>query len=155
VIGGIIAIGVLAQDSADASRDPALVGRDLGPWYMVPWWISVPLAALLGVTLVWYFVRLGRGDVPAERRVVRRLSIVCALGALVPLVRALTFTHPHEDRVAFAVAWSMTLLALCGCLVLAIVDFILTARRGVREFRELRRETLGGGSAGTGASRRG
>lgn len=143
-------IGLLAQEAID----PALAGRDLGPWFMVPWWLSLPLAVLLGASLVWYFVRLGRSDVPAERRVVRRLSIVCALGALIPLVRALTFTHPHEDRVAFAVAWSMTLLALCGCLLLAIVDFMLTARRGVKEFRELRRATFGGGSAGPGAPRR-
>lgn len=125
--------------------DPALVGRDLGPWHMVPWWISTPVAVAVGAALVWYFVRLGRGDVPTERRVVRRLSIVCALGALIPLVRGLTFAHPHEDRVGFALAWSMTLLAICGCLLLSIIDFMLTARRGVREYRELRRSVLGGG----------
>lgn len=129
----------------DPVLDPALVGRDLGPWHMVPWWVSLPVALAVGIALVWYFVRLGRADVPAERRVVRRLSIVCALGALIPLVRGLTFAHPHQDRVGFALAWSMTLLALCGCLLLAIIDFMITARRGMREYRELRRTVLGGG----------
>lgn len=133
-----------AGSAPDSTLDPALVGRELGPWYMVPWWVSLPIAVAVGVALVWYFMRLGRGDVPAERRVVRRLSIVCALGALVPLVRALTFVHPHQDRVGFALAWSMTLLALCGCLLLAIIDFMLTARRGLREYRALRRTVLGG-----------
>jgi len=46
--------------------------------------------------------------------------------------------------VGFAVAWSMVLLTLVVCLILALVDVIVTMRGGVREYRELRRETLGG-----------
>lgn len=130
--------------------DPALVGRTLGPWYMVPWWISVPLAVVVGGVLAWYFFRLGRPDVPPGRRFLRRASAVIALVALVPLVRALTFVHPHEDRVGFAAAWSGVLLLLLGCLVLAIIDVIVVTRGGIREYRKLRRETLGGKQGGTG-----
>ena len=127
-----------------ASIDPALEGRELGPWMMVPWWITVPVAGALAVALIWYFGRLGRADVPRERRWIRRASIVFALAALIPLVRGLTFVHPHEDRAGFAVAWAFVLLAVVACLVLAVVDVLLTTRRGVHEYRELRRETLGG-----------
>jgi hypothetical protein len=124
--------------------DPALAGRDLGAWQMVPWWVTVPSACALGAALVWYFIRLGSPDVPRGRRWLRRVSVVFALAALVPLVRGLTFAHPHEDRVGFAVAWSVVLLMLVACLLLALVDVIVTMRGGVREYRELRRETLGG-----------
>lgn len=124
--------------------DPALEGRDLGPWFMVPWWISVPVAGAVGAVAMWYFIRLGRPDVPRERRWVRRISLVLVTAALIPLVRGLTFAHPHEDRSAFAVAWAMVLMLVLASLVLAVVDVMLTARRGLSEFRELRRETLGG-----------
>jgi hypothetical protein len=124
--------------------DPALVGRELGPWFMVPWWVSVPIAVVAGALLVWYFVRLGKSDVPWGRRWLRRASVVLAIAGLVPLVRGLTFAHPHEDRVGFAVAWSSVLLVMLACLVVAIVDVILVARGGVREYRALRRDTFGG-----------
>jgi len=127
-----------------ARVDPALVGRDLGPWFMVPWWITVPAACAVGAVAVWYFIRLGRADVPRERRWVRRISLVLVMAALIPLVRGLTFAHPHEDRSAFAVAWAMVLMLVLSSLVLAIVDVMLTARRGLQDYRELRRETLGG-----------
>ena len=128
--------------------DPALAGRELGPWFMVPWWISVPMAVALAAVLVWYFVRLGRGDVPRGRRWLRRASVVLAIAGLAPLVRALTFAHPHEDRVAFAVAWSSVLFVLVACLLLAVIDVLLVTHGGVREFRSLRRETLGGKRSG-------
>ncbi len=127
-----------------AAIDPALEGRALGPWMMISAWITLPVAIAVAGVLVWYFARLGRADVPRGRRWLRRSSIVCALAALGPLVRALTFVHPHEDRVGFAVAWSMVLLALVACLVLAVIDVILVTRSGVRDYRELRRETMGG-----------
>ena len=124
--------------------DPALEGRELGPWYMVPAWITVPVACIAGVAIVWYFVRLGRPDVPRERRWVRRISLVLVGAALIPLVRGLTFAHPHEDRSAFAIAWAMVLLLVVASLVLAVVDVMLTARRGLADYRELKRDTLGG-----------
>ena len=127
-----------------ARVDPVLEGRDLGPWFMAPWWITVPVACAVGAVAVWYFVRLGRPDVPRERRWVRRISLVFVMAALIPLVRGLTFAHPHEDRSAFAVAWAMVLMLVLSSLVLAIVDVMLTARRGLQDYRELRREMLGG-----------
>jgi len=127
-----------------ARIDPALVGRDLGEWTMVPAWLTVPLAVAAGVALVWYFVRLGRAEVPMARRWMRRVSIALLLAATVPLVRALSFVHPHEDRAGWAFAWSVVLLATVACAVLALVDFAMTARSGLREYRDLRRETLGG-----------
>lgn len=141
----MIALMMTAVDSAvDSAVDPALEGRELGPWFMVPWWISLPAAGVIGAIAVWYFLRLGRAEVPRERRWIRRISLVLVIASLFPLVRALTFAHPHEDRSAFAVAWASVLMLVLASLVLAVVDVILTARRGLYEFRELRRETLGG-----------
>ena len=139
-----VTASVVASSSDPVVVDPALAGRELGPWTMVPAALSLPVAIAMGALLVWYFVRLGRPEVPRSRRIVRRMSIVCALAGLPALVRALTFVHPHEDRAGWALAWSVTLLALVAWATLAVVDVILTLREGWREYRVLRRETLGG-----------
>jgi hypothetical protein len=139
---------VLAMN--EGTIDPALAGRDLGPWHMIPAVVSVPLAMVLALALLWYFARLGRNDVPVLQRRVRRTGIVFALAAVVPLVRALTFVHPHEDRVGWATAWSIALLALLFWFLLAIVDVIIVLRGGLREYGELKREVFGGGKSATG-----
>lgn len=131
-----------ASQDVFARVDPALAGRELGPWTMVPAAVTVPAAIALAAVLAWYFARLGRADVPRGRRILRRASVACALVALVPLVRALTFVHPHEDRVGWAVSWSIVLFALAGWAFLAVVDFVLVARSGLREYDALRRETF-------------
>jgi hypothetical protein len=140
-----------SEASVEPARvDPALAGRELGPWTMVPAAVTVPVAIVLAALLAWYFARLGRAEVPRGRRRLRRASIACALVALVPLVRALTFVHPHEDRVGWAVSWSIVLFALAGWATLAVVDFVLVARSGLREYDALRRETFGAPRDGRG-----
>ena len=123
--------------------DPALVGRELGTWLQVPQWMSVSLAVLLAGVLCWYFARLGRPDVSRARRWMRRASVLCALAALPPLVRGLSFVHPHEDRVGFAIAWTIALLFLLAWFALALIDFLLVLREGIGEYRALRDETIG------------
>jgi hypothetical protein len=125
--------------------DPALAGRELGEWTMVPPSLTVPLALLAVAALAWYFARLGRPEVPTARRWIRRVSAAILAAATIPLVRALSFVHPHEDRAGWALAWSVVLLATVVCALLAIVDLAMTARGGLREYRALRRETFGGG----------
>jgi len=123
-------------------------GRELGPWFMVPPWASISVAAVALALLVWYFIRLGRAEVPAGRRRLRRASVVLLALGLAPFVRALSFVHPHEDRVGFAVAWSSVLFVVIAALVLAVVDVVLVTHGGLREYREIRRDTFGGGSGG-------
>jgi len=118
--------------------------RDLGPWFMVPPWASIAAAAVAAALLLWYFARLGRAEVPRGRRWLRRTSVVLLFLGLAPLVRALSFVHPHEDRVGFAVAWSSVLFVVLAALVLAFVDVALVARGGLREYRAIRRDTFGG-----------
>ncbi len=130
-------------------------GRELGPWFMVPPWASISVAAVALALLVWYFVRLGRAEVPAGRRRLRRASVVLLALGLAPLVRALSFVHPHEDRVGFAVAWSSVLFVVIAALVLAVVDVVLVTRGGLREYREIRRDTFGGKSGGKGGGKGG
>ena len=146
-IGQVQAVCTTVLASEEGAIDPALAGRDLGPWHMVPAALSVPLACALALALLWYFMRLGRNDVPVAQRRVRRVGIVFAVAGLVPLVRALTFVHPHEDRVGWAAAWSVALLALVGWFLLAIVDVILVVRGGMHEYGALKREVFGGGKS--------
>lgn len=138
-----------------AMVDPALEagelgGRELGPWTMIPAVWSVPAGILVAAVLVWYFVRLGRGDVAPMVRRVRRIGIAFALASIIPFVRALTFVHPHEDRAGWAAAWAVAFLALLGWFLLAIVDVVLVVRGGARDYRELRQEVFGR-ARGTGA----
>lgn len=130
-------------------------GRELGPWFMVPPWASISVAAVALALLAWYFVRLGRSEVPAGRRRLRRASVVLLTLGLAPLVRALSFVHPHEDRIGFAVAWSSVLFVVIAALVLAVVDVVLVTRGGLREYREIRRDTFGGKRGGDGGGKRG
>lgn len=130
--------------SVPQAIDPALVGRDLGPWTMVSPWLTVPVATIVAGFLIWYFAALGRRGLPPPVRRVRRLGIAFALAGLVPLVRGLSFAHPHEDRVGWAVSWGLVVLALAPAALLALVDAALVARFGVRDLRALRRESLGG-----------
>ncbi len=123
--------------------DPALVGRELGHWHMVSAWLSVPMAIGIGALLLWYFVRLGRPSVPRGRRRLRRASIGFALVGLIPLLCGITFVHPHEQRFAWAASWALALLALLGWFSIALVDFLLVARSGLREYDELRRKAIG------------
>jgi hypothetical protein len=127
-----------------------LGGRELGPWTMIPAVWSVPAGILVAAVLVWYFVRLGRGDVAPMVRRVRRIGIAFALASIIPFVRALTFVHPHEDRAGWAAAWAVAFLALLGWFLLAIVDVVLVVRGGARDYRELRQEVFGR-ARGTGA----
>lgn len=133
---------VRGDDAREVQIDPALAGRELGSWTMVPPATSVPAAIALAALLLWYFRRLGRKDVPATRRRLRRASIVFALVGIVPLVRVLSFVHPHADRVGWALMWSAVLLALLGWALLAVIDVILVARSGMREYAALEREFL-------------
>ncbi len=122
--------------------DPALVGRELGPWMQVPPWLSLSLAVLIAGVLCWYFARLGRNDVSRTRRWMRRASVLCALLALPPLVRGLSFVHPHEDRMGFALAWTVALVLLAAWFALALLDLLFVLREGLGEYRALRQETV-------------
>lgn len=132
--------------------DPALAGRELGPWHMVPWWASGPVAVACLAALGWYFRRLGRAEVPRERRLVRRFSILFAAVTVLALVVGLTVIHPHENRRGFALAWLAVSIASMACLLLAVLDVFLTTRRGIVEFRALHREAFGGRGARKDAS---
>jgi hypothetical protein len=104
---------VIADEPARV--DPALAGRDLGPWFMLPWWISIPLAVLLAVALVWYFMRLGRPGVPRGRRWLRRASVVLALAVNVDDLR------PGKPRL-FLVSY-VGLNAVIGVLLVLVPEF--------------------------------
>lgn len=114
------------------------------PWLMVPIAAALPVALVIIAVLAAYFVRLGRDDVPRERRIVRRLSVATAITAVAGLFFGLAWFDPHQDRRGFALAWIAVAVAVASCLLLAFLDVLVTARRGLLDFRQLRKETLGG-----------
>ena len=127
---------------ADFTIDHELQGLTLGPWTMISAWISVPISLIVVSVLLWYFKRLDRTSVPRSCRIARRIGIIFACAGLVPMVVALTFVHPHSNRVGWAFAWTLASLALFAWFVCALVDIILLTRNGWQEYRALQCESI-------------
>ena len=105
--------------------------------HLAPVW-SIPIAVALSAALVWYWVHLGRGDVPASRRKMRRFSLAIMLLSLPMFVRALSFADPQTDQRGYAIAWtSATFMVL-----IVIVTALLDAMNNLRLHQEQRHEAL-------------
>ena len=90
--------------------------------------ITVPLALTLCAAIVWYWIYLGRDDVPASRRKIRRFSLVVMLISMPMLVRALSFVDPLVDKRDYAVAWTAVTFMLLIVIAAAVMDAINNLR---------------------------
>lgn len=90
--------------------------------------VSIPPAALALVWIAWYWVRLGRADVPVSRRKIRRTSLVLMAISLPIFVRALSFLDPKTDPVDFMRTWLLALLMIIIVLASAGIDALNNLR---------------------------
>jgi hypothetical protein len=65
------------------------------------------------------------------------------------MVVALTFVHPHSNRVGWALAWTLASIALFVWFVCALVDIVLLTRNGWQEYRALQCESIAPQSTAT------
>lgn len=90
------------------------------------WAFTVPIAAVLALAILWYWIALDKPDVPASRRRIRRASMVVLLVSLPVFVRALSFISHQTDPSQFVIIWSILLLLLLLLVITAIADVINT-----------------------------
>lgn len=88
--------------------------------------LTGPVAILLAGYLVWYWMRLGRDDVPASRRRLRRLSISFMLLALPNFVAGLSYIDANVNGAAYIVSWSLSILLMVIIFFTACADYLLT-----------------------------
>ncbi len=95
--------------------------------------ISISIASVLAVLIVLYAWFLGRAEVPAPRRKIRRMSLIVMLATLPVLVRALSFINPSIQPTQYVVSWLIVLAAMIILIFLAIFDVFITAHVHARE----------------------
>jgi hypothetical protein len=126
---------------------------------------TLPPAILLAIWLAWYWLRLGRPDVPRGRRIIRRASIAATWLAIVPFVRALSYVDPvlsDEAKREYIITWTVCGTLLLIIVAIALIDLLYSfrAQRAAREeivpsaargLVEARRAQAGGTAAGSSA----
>lgn len=86
-----------------------------------PAW-TVLAAALLMAWILWYWMRLGRANVPATRRRVRRMSLAIML-VLTPItVGGLSVIDRQLEPQRYVIAWSMVILLIFMVMATAGLD---------------------------------
>jgi hypothetical protein len=84
--------------------------------------LIVPLALAIAAPLAWYWVRLGRDDVPASRRRIRRGSMILMGAILVMLVIGLSIVDETRDKNAYLLTWAGAMIAVMLMIPVALLD---------------------------------
>ncbi len=79
---------------------------------LLPGTFTVPIAVVLAVAILWYWIALNKPDVPPSRRRIRRASTIVLLISLPVFVRALSFINQQVSPSQYVITWSMVLLLL-------------------------------------------
>lgn len=91
-------------------------------------WVAVPAAVSIVGVLVWYWLHLGVGDVPASRRKIRRTSLIMALVALIAGVIGVSFVDAATHQTAYVFAWACVLLLILAIMLTAAIDMLNSLR---------------------------
>ncbi len=94
----------------------------------VPLAVTLPPCVVIAAAGAWYFRRLGRGDVPASRRRIRRTSLVLIFTSLVAGLAGLSLVDRDAAPSAYVAVWLSVLAAAVGVMLAAAVDLANTAR---------------------------
>ena len=100
--------------------------------------LTIPVAVLIALFLLWYWMRMGREDVPTSRRVIRRCSIALMLASLPALVAALSLLDPHIHQRSWVIAWTVVAFLMMLIIASALVDAI----NNLNLHREEKRQAL-------------
>lgn len=104
----------------------------------LPWVFTVPIAVLIAIAIIWYWLVLGKPDVPASRKRIRQTSLIVMLVSLPVLVRALSFVSHQANSSQFVIVWSMLLVLLLLLVITAIADAINTINiHRKQQFKEM------------------
>lgn len=90
--------------------------------------VTIPPALALLAVLIWYWLRLGRADVPMSRRKIRRASVTLAVLAVPTLVAGFSFVDGDVEPRRYLVVWATAVLLLMLIVVTAVLDVINNLR---------------------------
>ena len=94
--------------------------------------ISIPVAFVIAMLIVWYSWRLGADHVPPSRRKIRRMTLLLMLITLPILVRALSYLDPSIEPTQYVISWLIILAAMMFLVIFAAIDIFLTANAHAR-----------------------
>lgn len=97
---------------------------------------SAPVAGVLAIAVLWYWIRLGRADIPISRRRIRRSSLAIILVTIPVLFGALSLIDPTVRGSAYVILWSVAMI----CLLLIVVTAVVDALNSMRLHREAAHE---------------
>ncbi|UCD74754.1 MAG: hypothetical protein JSV91_13320 [Phycisphaerales bacterium] len=100
--------------------------------------LTIPVAVVIALGLIWYWRRLADEKTPASRRNIRRCSILFILLALPILVAGLSFFDPQLDQQAWIIAWAVVIFIMMLIIASALVDAI----NNLNLHREEKRQAL-------------
>jgi len=100
--------------------------------------VSITTGALLWLVLVWYWMRLGKPDVPRTRRRIRRVSSAIMFVTLLALIAALSYLDDQAHRGAYMLTWAIVTLLLLMVIATAFID----AANNLRLHREARHRAV-------------
>lgn len=95
---------------------------------LLPRALTIPIAALLAVAILWYWIALDKPNVAASRRRIRRASMVVLLVSLPVFVQALSFSNHQNNPSQYVIIWTMVLLLLVLLIITAIADALNTMK---------------------------
>lgn len=98
--------------------------------------VTAPIAIALSAVFVWYWIRLGREDVPDSRRMIRRFSLAVMLLSLPMFVRAASFVDPVVDKKPYVLTWTAATLMVLLVIVAALIDAVNNLRLHQRHQHE-------------------
>jgi len=94
----------------------------------VHWAAVVPVAVVALLFLAWYWKRLGRPEVIASRRRIRRVSLIIMAVVVVLVVRGLSFVDPAVEGRAYAIIWTLAVVGVALVVMTAVVDALNSFR---------------------------
>jgi peptidoglycan/LPS O-acetylase OafA/YrhL len=111
--------------------------------HLLPYW-TIPAALASAAGLIWYWMQLGRPNVPVSRRRIRRISTAIMFLSLPLMVYGLSFADRITQPRQYIIAWTMAMFMMLIVIAIACLDginsLLLHQRQAHEEVTETARE---------------
>ena len=94
--------------------------------------VSIPVAVVMAIWMLWYWKCLGRAGLPDSRRRIRRSSLAVMLSTLPVCVQGVSFLDFETQPNQYAITWLLIIFLLGLVLVTAALDTVNTLRLASR-----------------------